>query len=324
MFDLPMETAQERRNYRRYVKFLKKEGFFMLQKSVYTKLVINEAYLQSERKRLLNNKPSDGIVSVLTITEKQFQEIEHIVGSIQHDVIDIANFPRTMRRITLRNIETSIVFDKGLFFSIVFEDPPYGYRFVSNIARQLDSIEDGPVIYSEGDTIKDASKKIILITDLYRFDAYDKSIHSALQKYALRVSSQCDITSEMNRLGEAYVCAMEKIVHESVIPFEYDAEIDCSSLVKVANVRVDKQHSDLLESLIQYLDVLTSLLGIDIFIIVGLKQYLTQYQLEIFLHEIKGRKINVVSIETAPSSYHIKGEVCIQIDKDLCEFVTVT
>lgn len=90
MFDLPMETVQERRNYRRYVKFLKKEGFFMLQKSVYTKLVINEAYLQSERKRIMGNKPSDGIVSFLTITEKQFQEIEHIVGSIQNNVIDSA------------------------------------------------------------------------------------------------------------------------------------------------------------------------------------------------------------------------------------------
>lgn len=41
MFDLPMETKKERRDYRIFRKFLIESGFVMMQKSIYTKIVLN-------------------------------------------------------------------------------------------------------------------------------------------------------------------------------------------------------------------------------------------------------------------------------------------
>lgn len=41
MFDLPTETAEDRRNYRIFHKTLIKNGFFMMQESVYTRMVLN-------------------------------------------------------------------------------------------------------------------------------------------------------------------------------------------------------------------------------------------------------------------------------------------
>lgn len=35
MFDLPVLTATDRKNYRQFVKFLKQSGFIMFQESVY-------------------------------------------------------------------------------------------------------------------------------------------------------------------------------------------------------------------------------------------------------------------------------------------------
>lgn len=40
-FDLPVETSKDRKEYTRFHKFLIKSGFIMMQKSVYSKLVIN-------------------------------------------------------------------------------------------------------------------------------------------------------------------------------------------------------------------------------------------------------------------------------------------
>ena len=40
-FDLPMTTSSELKTYRNFVKNIKKEGFYMLQKSVYVKMVID-------------------------------------------------------------------------------------------------------------------------------------------------------------------------------------------------------------------------------------------------------------------------------------------
>lgn len=41
-FDLPTETLENKREYRKFRKFLIKKGFLMMQESVYCRLVINQ------------------------------------------------------------------------------------------------------------------------------------------------------------------------------------------------------------------------------------------------------------------------------------------
>lgn len=59
-----------------------------MQKSVYTKLVINNVTSEAVRQRVYNNLPNDGIVELLEITENQFSKIEYLVGKEQQMVID--------------------------------------------------------------------------------------------------------------------------------------------------------------------------------------------------------------------------------------------
>ena len=88
MFDLPVETAAERRAYRKFVKLLKKLGFIMFQESIYVKLSINESSVKATAKVIQNNVPDKGMVSMLTVTEKQFGSIDYMLGSFQTDIID--------------------------------------------------------------------------------------------------------------------------------------------------------------------------------------------------------------------------------------------
>ena len=87
-FDLPVETAKNRREYSRFRRFLIKEGFIMMQESVYCKLALNMTVVDSVSIRVRKNKPSDGIVQMLTVTEKQYNSMEFIVGSKKSDIID--------------------------------------------------------------------------------------------------------------------------------------------------------------------------------------------------------------------------------------------
>ncbi|MBT0897600.1 CRISPR-associated endonuclease Cas2, partial [Streptococcus infantarius] len=43
MFDMPTETVEERKAYRKFRKFLLSEGFIMHQFSVYSKLLLNNS-----------------------------------------------------------------------------------------------------------------------------------------------------------------------------------------------------------------------------------------------------------------------------------------
>ena len=86
-FDLPAVTKTDHKQYNKFVKFIKNIGFVMLQESVYSKLSINETVMEATMREVKKHLPKDGMISVLTITEKQFTSIEHILGEMNIDVV---------------------------------------------------------------------------------------------------------------------------------------------------------------------------------------------------------------------------------------------
>ena len=78
-FDLPTETSRDRKIYSKFRRFLVKEGFIMMQESVYSKLTLNNSITNAIRDKIEKNKPPKGSVQMLVITEKQFSSMEYIV-----------------------------------------------------------------------------------------------------------------------------------------------------------------------------------------------------------------------------------------------------
>lgn len=78
-FDLSTETIKDRKIYSKFRRFLIKEGFIMMQESVYSKLTLNNSVTSAIRDKIEKNKPPKGIVQMLVITEKQFSSMDYIV-----------------------------------------------------------------------------------------------------------------------------------------------------------------------------------------------------------------------------------------------------
>ena len=87
-FDLPTETTEDRRNYRKFRKGLIKGGFMMIQESVYAKLALNSTQVSQIVNEVRSMRPQKGIAQILTITEKQFAKMEFISGKCNGNVID--------------------------------------------------------------------------------------------------------------------------------------------------------------------------------------------------------------------------------------------
>ena len=86
-FDLPVETAQNRRDYSHFRKYLVKNGFMMMQESVYCKLLLNQTAVSSVADGIRRHKPPKGLIQMLTVTEKQFAGMECVLGSMESDII---------------------------------------------------------------------------------------------------------------------------------------------------------------------------------------------------------------------------------------------
>jgi len=81
MFDLPTDTKESRKNYTRFRKSLLKDGFAMMQFSVYIRHCASRENAAVHLERIERNIPPDGEVRVITITDKQFERMRIFWGN---------------------------------------------------------------------------------------------------------------------------------------------------------------------------------------------------------------------------------------------------
>jgi CRISPR-associated protein Cas2 len=80
-FDLPTEKKEDRRNAQQFRKNLVKDGFTMMQYSVYIRHCASSESADVHEKRVSAMLPPLGKVSVLRITDKQYGNILNFWGS---------------------------------------------------------------------------------------------------------------------------------------------------------------------------------------------------------------------------------------------------
>jgi len=80
LFDLPTSTEEARKSYARFRKGLLKAGFDMMQYSVYTRHCASRENAEVHIKRVKGALPGEGMVSIISVTDKQFGDIQTFWG----------------------------------------------------------------------------------------------------------------------------------------------------------------------------------------------------------------------------------------------------
>ncbi|MCD7893638.1 MAG: CRISPR-associated endonuclease Cas2 [Erysipelotrichaceae bacterium] len=93
-FDLPMVTKKDIKIYNQFRKYLIKNGYIMMQYSVYCKIFPNREAVVKHVNILRKSVPSQGQIRLMMVTEKQYAKIEVIVGgkSNQEDIVNSDSF----------------------------------------------------------------------------------------------------------------------------------------------------------------------------------------------------------------------------------------
>lgn len=84
-FDLPVATKTERRVATQFRNFLLKDGYHMVQFSVYSRVCNGRDAVQKHKERIYKNVPDNGSVRLMVITEKQYEAVEILVGKKAQD-----------------------------------------------------------------------------------------------------------------------------------------------------------------------------------------------------------------------------------------------
>lgn len=80
-FDIPQKCRNERREYSRFRRLLKKRGFQMMQNSVYVRHLRNDSVIDAEERFIDSIAPKKGNLAILRLTKAQFLSISHVRGN---------------------------------------------------------------------------------------------------------------------------------------------------------------------------------------------------------------------------------------------------
>lgn len=79
-FDLPTETKKDKKEYALFRKNLQKDGFTMFQFSIYIRHCASKENMDVHIKRVKNFLPEFGKIGILTITDRQFGDMDIFYG----------------------------------------------------------------------------------------------------------------------------------------------------------------------------------------------------------------------------------------------------
>jgi CRISPR-associated protein Cas2 len=79
-FDLPVKTKAQRRAAAQFRNFLLKDGYHMVQYSVYARICNGTDSVETHRARVLQHVPLRGAVRMMVVTERQFNAIDLLIG----------------------------------------------------------------------------------------------------------------------------------------------------------------------------------------------------------------------------------------------------
>ena len=89
-FDLPTETAEDRRIYTKFRKRIMKDGFTMFQFSIYLRHCASRENADVHLQRVKQILPERGNIGILSVTDKQFGEMELFWGKDKVEAPDIS------------------------------------------------------------------------------------------------------------------------------------------------------------------------------------------------------------------------------------------
>lgn len=79
-FDLPTTTAKERKAATKFRNFLLKDGYQMIQYSVYSRVCNGTDAVHKHESRLYSHLPPAGSIRSLTLTDKQYNSMNILLG----------------------------------------------------------------------------------------------------------------------------------------------------------------------------------------------------------------------------------------------------
>jgi CRISPR type II-A-associated protein Csn2 len=198
---------------------------------------------------------------------------------------------------------------------LVLEHPTAFSRITTDLWKQTQG-EEGEVLISEGDKIYSLSKELVFIPNPFSVSSNDRKIVSKLHHELTTVATE-EMWEPTQQLNASIVQYLDHLLHRLPYPLHFELEMDVTALLKMYGVSVEGSADTLLEQLIQYLQVMHQICHVKVFVLLNIKQYFTEEEIQSLYEFVFYEKIHILLVENGFRSKFMHEKYLI-LDQDLC------
>lgn len=208
-------------------------------------------------------------------------------------------------------------FENCFAWTLIVENSKEYLRVVEELYNECFLGEDSDFVLSNNSEILDLSKNCLFLYNYFDLDLNNKKIISEINSRVADVFKSKDFVDDFYKLNQLFISISDKVIDDFDFKLEYDDELSYDKLIKLAGFRIASE-SKFIERLMSYIKIYTNLKKTKIVVFVGLSEYLSLEELEIFLKELKYLELKCLFLE-AHQKYNLDFVGRVIIDNDLCE-----
>lgn len=198
---------------------------------------------------------------------------------------------------------------------IVLEDVKLRLPLINELFSQT-SGKEGNWLLFENDRSFDLGKKVELILEPLTLTLNNKKVKTKLYQDIKTIAQ--DYCFSQGLEVHSQICNyLENMLDKLPYPVKYDEDWDVSEILKAYNVELVEEYDNIFEKLYNYIKLVNTVCGTDIFIMVNIKQYLTDDQITELYKMAAYGKIQLVLIEFSMNNKRDCEEIYI-LDNDDC------
>lgn len=205
---------------------------------------------------------------------------------------------------------------------IVLEQQQLFTKFIAEIFSQISSGVGSFVLSQDGKQI-DLSKTMDIVVDVFNISVNQKKAVNKLHTVLSSIAQESEYYLPTNELLTNINVYLGTIIKEQFLSLTYNEALDILGIFKFADVKFVEEKECLPEKLIDYMEVMREYCGLEYFVFVNLKSYISTSELKAFYQDILYQGFNVILVESridSESNGLEELENIVILDKDLCEF----
>lgn len=213
------------------------------------------------------------------------------------------------------NIEVN--FDYGEIRSIIIENSRILDSFVLGLYNSISRKEDKVYILDNFEKIE-FTKLVDLVFSPLELTYEKKDIQKKLLQNILEEITESDISYRFSEICSSFLENIYEVKINSEYEIDFDENLEMQKLIKCFDIHLKEPIGSFVERIVEYISVMSKLMGKQIFILVGCAHYIDNDEYKLLQKHVAHENVAVLTVEGRQNTLKNPGNKYI-MDVDLCE-----